>query len=314
MSYAEAYLPLPCHAALWQANSPEAWQQLYTSRPDLNSPPQSVADLLRNTQQYTIASPSFDKVMVTSAVLSAAWGFVGEYRQQAIVSKNVPMSWNPGSLVHSSRQSEFKILLDRLRPGCPDDASLNIYHEVLGLHLHVSLEDIKILAGTEGLDEARGAYARLREFSKTPAARDALWHAGQIVRFARRIRHIRAFEAIAVYHAALTMWAHGVVTSIDAKTRSGFVPPPNTEDDFVLLDGDDLEAMERFISLYRGQPAISCGPRGGIAELAKLGTVMEALVAVFVRTHKGTELKPALVVNLIRLVREMKNAAREVCG
>ena len=63
-------------------------------------------------------------------------------------------------------------------------------------------------------EEARRVYPALVQWTKTHKARQALWHAGQVIRSARNLRQglICDFAAIAVYQASLAFWCYGIIT------------------------------------------------------------------------------------------------------
>lgn len=124
-------------------------------------------------------------------------------------------------------------------------------------------------------------------------ARKALWHAGQVLRQGRRFPggHLKDFYAVAVHHAALCLWAFGIVTRASG-ARGGGVGlyaqqqqqhyrlhqqqqerqrlPGQGQRQFgyqgaptVLLDGAESPAVHAWIGSGQGRPAIRRLDTGG---------------------------------------------------
>ena len=80
------------------------------------------------------------------------------------------------------------------------------------MKLHVSLNDIQLFSGRAGEEEARRVYPQIRAWTEESESRTAVWHAGQLFRTARSFEktRLRDFYAVAVHHAALTLWVYGL--------------------------------------------------------------------------------------------------------
>jgi hypothetical protein len=162
------------------------------------------------------------------------------------------------------------------------DVSLNM--SLVLLHLNVSLEDVQLLAGAEGPEEARRVIPLLQEWAHSANARWAVWHAGQILRAAkasvlmpgngdrtmalRRQGTLRGPTAYAVYHASLALWVYSLLneewqggmqvhdgrTGVAIKRELG-IPGAGP----VWLDSDEgaeSPDVQGFIHLGRGRPAL----------------------------------------------------------
>ena len=282
ISYAEVCLPLPAPKNLWTAKTALAWKSAFLAKPHHAHPIPSMLDLLQDIDRYVMTRDVFDSDIATEALLNATWGLIHEHRQQWSITSSAPNQWNNGTILLSSRLTELKRLLECLRMGlASDSARMRIPIEALSMHLHLSLEEVHLFAGVEGPDEARRVYPNLREWVRTHSARQAVWHAGQIVKFARGVTGLRDVNVIAVYQAALTFWTFGVVSNANAiATGNVSADTPNSasgggggggggsgqggneggrssDDATVLLNGNDDLDVQRFIALNRGRPGIS---------------------------------------------------------
>lgn len=150
------------------------------------------------------------------------------------------------------------------------------------MKLHVSLDDIQLFAGRAGEEEARKVYPQIRAWTEESDSRTAVWHAGQLFRVARGFEstRLRDFYAVAVHHAALTLWVYGMVVS-NTNRQSGlqtpvgqpavaYTPngqrarqpqaPPNlmaaTSSRKLYLDGSDEKAGRAFAQLRLGVPGL----------------------------------------------------------
>ncbi|KAG8624559.1 hypothetical protein KVT40_007626 [Elsinoe batatas] len=254
ISFAEMALPLPQPAVLWMAKSAQAWKNAYLSLRDPHAQSPSTLDLLNNIDLYCTphSQTPYDRTTATYAILAATWRLVWDYRQNCAITKSIPNQWNNGTLLLSSRLEELKRLLECLRigaaqPGSAQAASSHPQHpyqlapvkvlstsesdlssllflDALSLHLHAPMEDIHIFAGVEGHEEAKRVYPSLRSWAGTSGARQSVWHAAQLFRYARGIEAINSFDAVVVYQASLVVWSWGVISNAVSTPAPGQTP------------------------------------------------------------------------------------------
>ena len=125
-----------------------------------------------------------------------------------------PSTQTNNSLILSSRHQDLTKMLDDFRISSSSIAqnghtNVVIVLELMLTHLNASLEDMQLFAGIEGQEEARRAYPALQEWVTTNSAREALWHAGQVLRAAavtlrvgHRCCHVRQTWQGALQHRA----------------------------------------------------------------------------------------------------------------
>lgn len=201
----------------------------------------------------------------------------------------------------------------------------------------MSLDDIQIFAGRAGEDEARKIFPQIRTWTEDSESRLAVWHAGQVISAARSFEktRLRDFYAVAVHHAALTLWVHGMVTS-NTSRQSGLQTPVGQKSkslprhsatfpaDFsrqkVLLDAEDDKSVRAFTQLGRGVPGLQQPPtaKNGVGEARPdtglfcplynskgvMSVAASTLRGNFPQTKQGL---PPLVENLANLMDELGN-------
>jgi hypothetical protein len=209
--------------------------------------------------------------------------------------------------------------------------------ELLLTHLHVSFDNLQLFAGREGEEEARRVYPSLQQWASSLEARTALFHAGQVVRYAKLLNNrrsgvhggVRDFFAVAVYHSALTFWAFGIL-GLRPGQNPGSQQQGVTEnqhgvrddgEELVWLDAQESSSTKSFIALGRGAPCFSTTtgtdaiPRE-IARLYEPQSVMAAIVKVLrgmsCEDEKDMPPPPPLVDNLSQLINGLGDAARGV--
>lgn len=309
ISYAELYLPLPESENLWHAPSAESWKATYMRNPGPRHERQpSLVDCIQDLDILAVRDIFVDQRQASMAVLGAAWRMIWEYRQLDSSMKDYNNQWR-NSLLMNTRHSELTKLLQCFRISSVEDTKVTLIVELLLMHLHMSLDDVQLFAGVEGEDESRRVYPSLVQWTRTPTARQALWHAGQVLRAARNLRPglICDFAAIAVYQASLAFWSYGIIT------RATEPEPMANHNPTAFLDGGDDNAVKRWIINGKGNAAIRTWtvkpPTEGSAMVANPDEVVGAVVATMRQNHNETR-NPPLVDNLINIMEGLRKAAR----
>nr|POE87365.1 zinc finger protein klf1 [Quercus suber] len=310
ISYAELYLPLPESEALWHAPSAEQWKATYmrSSAPRWERQP-SLVDCIQDLDILATKDIGLDQRQASMAVLGAAWRMIWEYRQLDSSMKDYTSQWCNSNLLMSARHSELTKLLQCFRLSSVEDAKVTLILELLLMHLHISIDDIHLFAGVEGGDEARRVYPALVQWTRTTTARQALWHAGQVIRAARTLRQglICDFAAIACYQASLAFWCYGIIT------RAGDDAHMSSSQITAWLDSTDDKGVQRWIISGEGDAAIHAwvesSPRKSWALVGSPDEAVTAVVTTMRRNHNEAR-SPPLVDNLINIMEGLRKAAR----
>lgn len=308
ISYAELYLPLPESEILWHSPSAESWKATYIRDAGPTSDRQpSLVDCIQDLDILAVRDIVLDQRQASMAVLGAAWRMIWEYRQLDSSLKTTANQWSDGLLM-GNRHNMLTKLLQNFRISSIEDTKITLIVELLLMHLHVSLEDVQLFAGVEGTEESQRVYPALGSWTRTNTARQALWHAGQVLRAARKLRPglVCDFAAIAVYQASLAFWSYGIINN---STEPG---PINHNSPLVLLDGDDDNGVQRWILHGKGNAAIRMwtSHNGDTpVMLTNPDEVVGAVVAIMRSNHHDTR-NPPLVDNLINIMDGLRKAAK----
>ncbi|KAI0409721.1 hypothetical protein F4802DRAFT_159728 [Xylaria palmicola] len=320
MSYAELTLPLPESKELWFAKTALEWKQEYLLRSAGQSKrPPCLGDLLRDIDLLTTNYRRLDTQYSISIYLYAFWNLIFEWRQLSAVQRFNPFQNNYDTRPNLILESRHKELCDALASfqlvtadwHSQFSAQEALLLNLMLMNLHVSLDDLQLFAGKEGEDQARRVYPILQQWSDSSESRQALWHAGQVLRQAKLFPpgHLKQFYAVGVHHAALALWTYGVVTGA-ARNR----PSVNTSQEVVHIDGLHSTGVQRFIELGHGRPAIRgvrCDDGQDIESvLDDPRLCMEVAQEVLrMNFNTGQELLPPMVDNVCHLLKQLGGAA-----
>jgi hypothetical protein len=329
ISYAELSVELPESRALWLAKNAHDWKSLCLAKGSGDRLPH-LAQCIHDVTPLSKSQGLVDLQMSILIILYGIWSLIWEYHQLNSVAKlqSAEHRWN-GALMSSSWHQELCQLLYHFRmhaseweDGMKPEAIL--IHERSLMNLHVSFEDVQLFAGKEGDEEARRAYPLLRQWAETRESRQAVWHAGQVLKAATEChpKQLREFSAVALYHASLAFWAYAVVSRPSKSARRQPLPAsqhrPNVADyELVWLDGEDGPDVQRFIAVGRGMPVIRDWTKGSgteqkekYAALSDVKAVMDIIIAILRQNGTSDErMSPPLVKNLSQLMRDLGNAA-----
>jgi len=339
ISYSELTLPLPESRQLWFARTAQEWQMHYLeSAAGATKRPPSLGDLFRDIYLLSANHRRLDVQLAISIYLHGFWSLIWEFRQLSAVQRSAGGGgFSPGAgpqadaanLLLQSRHQELTKLLHSFQAITADwdelSAQGSLVLNLLQMNLHVSLDDLQLFSGKEGEEQARRVFPTLQRWSETTEARQALWHAGQILAIAKMFPpgHLKDFYAIAVYHAALALWTWGVVRK-SAGPRQPSAPSAviagAPSSDRVYLDGPDTVLVQRYIGFGQGRAAIR-GPApskdGGGDPMAATDALLDdprlcmevaqdILRANFI---EGKDSLPPIAENLCHLIKQLGNAA-----
>jgi hypothetical protein len=186
-------------------------------------------------------------------------------------------------------------------------------NEFAMMYLHVDIDAIQRFVGKMGEREARHAYPALREWSRTREARNAIWHAGQVLRAARivEIYQFRGFDSLSIYHASLVLWVYGLLQCgekiLEVQTTMSDADTPN-----VSLDGPEDQFTRAFLTRGMGRPGLTMNhwDSRSFCELTKPRSVMVVARQVFEGNCPlplPSDIRPPMIQNLCSLIEELGN-------
>lgn len=334
ISYAEITLPLPEARELWFAKTAQEWKMIYLERyPGQNKRLPSLGDLFRDINLIATEQHRLDVQYSVSIYLHGFWALIREYRQMHAIyrwqSFSPTTAGNPNVLLQSRHQELVKTLEQFQATTAQNwpqilSAQENVVLNLLLMNLHVNLEDLQLFSGKEGDDQAKRIYPALQRWTQSAESRRAMWHAGQVLRWAKEFPpgHLQDFYAVAVHHTALALWTWGVVTRA-LRRNAGLQPGYNHTEPVVYLDSPDPNPAAQFMGYGTGRPAIrgpvkkgagggrdSAGGGSGASESlveepkSSMGVVEEIFRANFTDGHVAP-----IVENLCHLIKQLGNAA-----
>lgn len=334
ISYAELTLPLPEARELWFAKSAREWKMHYLERnAGQDRRPPSLGDLFRDINLLATEHHRLDVQYAVSIYLHGFWSLIREYRQMNAIYRwsafSPTTAGNPNVLLQSRHQELVKSLEQFQATALQNwphmlSAQEKVVLNLLFVNLHVSLEDLQLFSGKEGDEQAKRIYPSLQQWAQDAESRRALWHAGQILRWAKEFPsgHLKDFYAVAVHHAALAIWTWGVLTRATRRT-AGLQPGYNHSEPLIYVDGPEMNESAQFTSYGTGRPAIrgpvkkgqgggrdSAGGGSGVLEslLEEPKPTMAIVEEVFRANYLNGPVAP-IVENLCHLIKQLGNAA-----
>jgi hypothetical protein len=331
MTHAEMHTTLPAARALWNAPSADAWRTAWLS---LGPPAQvTLHACIEELNSLSVLGNCVDIRYTTLAVLSGLWLNTWQYKERlkaCEVTSGAMRSTHALSiqaLYQEARESLESFATVHIQWLGPMDPSLVVLHERQLMYLHVSLEELQLLGGKDGELEARRVLPRLKDWADSRSCRQAMWHAGQVLRAARRDGDptLRVSTMIAIYHASLILWSYSImlkvrssnrVTEFNLQSIHRCLAGPDME---IVLDGDNTPQAKQFCVLGFGNPCITrgCGGTNGVQHSSIEVIHQLEVMAVFrdvlcEKYRSGYQDCPSLVDNLIRLIGQLAQAAQVV--
>ncbi|KIX01714.1 uncharacterized protein Z518_09440 [Rhinocladiella mackenziei CBS 650.93] len=263
MSYAELTIPWPQSQRLWFARSAQEWKALHLELRH-TSPEKSpcLIDLLADPTKTKMIADFHDQSLIRLCLIYAVSSMVRRYRQDKSVFTSNGLSTTRVDILSDEVQHQVILhILNDIRASNDDYLSLPVEEliiHLLSMHVFAPFDQMELVAGKEGRAEVQRVYPCLQRWIRTRHARQAVWHASQVLRSLRELPHgqLSNFYAIAAYHAGLCLWLYGVLLQeMDTKHSDAFLCSPND----VILDGDESIQSQRWINHNRGRPVISTG-------------------------------------------------------
>lgn len=283
MSYNELDFSPPACRDLWKAESAEEWRQVYLRIPVMETTSSTIIPEVRRCSDLVAGSSDwFDGGLLDTVYSHGFWGQIWSYRDivRSLPSQGLNAAGKTSRPWMDEMRDELYFKLFELSRDCNSttvsEQEPGLTAELFMMVLHASPNDLQKLAGRNGEAEARKMMRMLEEaWFSTPAARSAVWRAGQIVRQARSLpsQSLQGFRAMAVYFASLTLWAWGLIY------RSVNVSEADSDVTHVLVDDEISDSLQRFLKLGEGVPAIKITMSGGTSRIEPLSNVQAVLLA-----------------------------------
>ncbi|KAL2824972.1 hypothetical protein BJY01DRAFT_262805 [Aspergillus pseudoustus] len=277
LSYGELSASFPHNRVLWMAQTADQWKETYFRlegyQERLSQKP-CLRDYLANPRSLAAIPRLFDANLARLIVLHAITAMIKDHWQShgtTITSDELHTMRVSLAAAETSHNRLVHILENihhthndtitttrssSLSP--PENSSSLLTAELLLMHHFTPFEEIEVVAGREGPNEAKATRPLLQEWCQSNQARRAVWHAGQVIRNLRTLagESFTEFLAVAAYQASLCLYLYGII----APTTTTQQDMPSTSADasgvVVVVDAADSLVAQRWIRLGRGVPVL----------------------------------------------------------
>jgi hypothetical protein len=245
---------------MFLAGSATEWKSYFLGHSSARGKPLQLSDVMRDISIIDDLQSEVDARLCYTAVIHGFWCQIWALRE----SWKFHAIGDSGDSVHRlwllAQQRElyqqveaFKHNLLSMRVS---QSELFVIVELLLMILFVSPEDLQRFAGRYGEEAALQVFPVMERWSGTEQARKAVWHAGQVFRWAAMMppAELRDIYAIAVYFASLTLWTFGhLLSSCNASNGSKvgnncFSIDIDGNSNFVIINGEQVVGAHSFIA------------------------------------------------------------------
>jgi hypothetical protein len=331
ISVTDIAISLPASRIFYLAGSASEWKSCFHEQ-RVPSPARAslqLIDVMHDMSVLDDLHSEIDAALCYTAAIHGFWGQIWAFRESwkfydvDVDKDSVHRLW----LMTQQRElyQQVKTFGQALVAKPVPQPELLIIIELLLMILHVSAEELPRFAGKYGEEAASKAFVSLDRWSVTEQARKAVWHAGQVLRWAAVMppAELRDFYAIAVYFASLVLWAFGHL-SISKISPNGSVNrnnpsslDSNGKSTFVVLNSEETSSARSFIAGRQVTPALTAvvsnrhsklpGAQGGtFIQLDDPNTVLQMARDMYRNNFpfEGEPLPP-LVENIGNLMRDL---------
>ncbi|KAF2204854.1 hypothetical protein GQ43DRAFT_109233 [Delitschia confertaspora ATCC 74209] len=302
----EYRLSAPQPKDLWSARNPAEWKRIYLSQQHNLEP--RVMDLLASLPTISVMQGFLDRALAMKLMFHLIGGLITEYHQM-----------HGDGISHESTQSRKRELETAIR-NFDHAFSRDICASYIGsfivsylsMTLKVSVGNIEVLVGKAGERESREMYRIMKDWPETSEAREAIWHAGQILRLFKLLYRLTSFQIIMAYHAGLVLFAYSVLSCV-----RGHFPTTQNASELCLNDMQSAHA-EEFIRNWSTEPMLRSDFRGTERNVTSLLATKEAVEImseiILNKACNCEELSPRLVNGLVKLLKDLASAIQIIGG
>lgn len=149
-------------------------------------------------------------------------------------------------------------------------------------------------------------YRLMKDWPDTTEAREAIWHAGQILRLFKLPDHLTSFQMIMAYHAGLVLFAYSVLSCVRGRLPSAL------GDSALCPNGVFSPMVEDFIRNGPAEPTLRSDFSGTERVIVSLYATKEAVdimsEIILNRSCNSDNLSPRLVNGLVKLLQDLASA------
>jgi len=220
-SFADISTPIPAHKELWNAPSAIDWRAAYLRRSilqvALDENPVDLHSILRGPAIFTQFPPLQDSELAYQAVLHCVMTMISDHDKRCAALEDSQLEpASPGGYPDVKPQDRhINRLITETRATWDIGVIFPSFNSAILLEFNAMMcsAPLDAMGMLFCADDARAwtsALSTLRPWRESRAARKAVWHAGQIMRFLRSLDALQSmdFIAVVVWRAALCLWTY----------------------------------------------------------------------------------------------------------
>ncbi|GKU02018.1 c6 zinc finger protein [Fusarium langsethiae] len=314
LAYNELDFALPAAHDLWMAGTPQVWWDLNSVKGPLPAGDVPRLSDIRDCISFVTKPNAWvDIETCCKTALHGLWGQVWAYRCAVAPFHSLgPDHSSPDTplwakTLYQSLYNDLQRFSDKVKEARTFGPELLFLSELFMMMLHVSLNDVQRLAGRKGEEGSRRAAQLLEKaWLPRPESRYAVWHAGQVLRYAEEYQpaRLRGFDAMVVYLASLTLWAYGLVSQQSMNDYK------ETGNNTVSLNGPETGDLTAFLEAGQGTPSLASpgGIRSQLEPVSNCAAVLSLGRLIFRQNYPATnEAMPPLVEGLCRHLADLQS-------
>lgn len=257
-------MPLPQCQKLWLAKSAEEWKRVYYELSAQDGGTQlTVTDVLGQSDNASALSSHYNQTLIQNYMLFAGISLVFTFRQErAMFPTSASKRWYEYGRFDIDRIQHILALVEdalSVKTESVNATSAELVANLLAMHAYASIDHMEVVAGKEGQEAAIKIFPSLKSWVYAREARQAVWHASQVIRVAAGLPTsvLTPFFAVSVYHAILCIWTYAVLLQTDASDVVGSASATTSGSEEVVLNQEESMQSQRWIMHCRGDPVLS---------------------------------------------------------
>lgn len=310
-TFSEYRLSAPQPRGLWLARDATEWKRVYLSQQSNFVP--RVMDLLSSMPTISAIKGFLDRGLAMKVIFHLIGGLITDYQLSTQALQGRSQTYEDGISLEStkSRRKELEAAIRSFdevfsRDICASHIGSFIV-SYLSMTLKVSIGNIEILAGKAGEHESQEIYQVMKHWPETTEAREAIWHAGQVLRLLELLDRLTSFQIIMAYHAGLVLFAYSVLSCVH-----GLFPTSQSESVLCLNNNTTDDHAEEFIHNGSSEPMLQSDFPGTERVTVSLFATKEAMEItseiILNKSSNHEELSQRLVNGLVKLLKDLASA------
>jgi hypothetical protein len=289
------------------ARTASEWKEKYLSFCTANTP--KVKELLASLTTSPFPGGFFDEAFAIKISAHFLEGLIIDHHllsrvfNQAIgESGQQTQTWKKD--IRTATGNLRNILRVRYRYSPAANALGSFTVSYLSMFVSVCVDDLELLFGKDGVEESQNKYQDMQEWAHAQEARDAIWHAGQILRHLRFIeRPLSGFVVVIAYQAGLVLLGY-----LHLRNQMDGAIDVIAGEHAVVLNGAEVPQPGAFVQHGVGKLALqfnSEGSRRTVSPMTPQVVVQAVTESLFDKALDIEQTPQLLTSGLVQLLRDI---------